>query len=146
MTEKDRDQIAILPSSDRDARRELTSRQRGSELATSLDSDVLPSTVRRFIEGYLDTVTAVEVLLLLHRDSSRAWSIGAVASRLRIDPDQTEGILDGFDRRGLVRRRGRSFEYGPRNKEAAGAVDTLAHVYPRYRYRIMDIILTKGRA
>lgn len=108
-------------------------------------SEVFPATVRRFVEGYLDTVTAVDVLLLLHRESPRAWSSGAVASRLRIDPDQTEGILDGFNRSGLVRRRGRSFEYGPRSEEAAGAVDTLADVYPRYRYRIMDIILTKGR-
>jgi hypothetical protein len=115
-------------------------------LATSLGSDVLPAAVRRFIEGYLDTVTAVEVLLLLHGESSRAWSSGAVASRLRIDPDQTEGILDSFNRSGLIRRRGRSFEYGPQSEEAAGAVDTLAAVYPRYRHRIMDIILTKGRS
>lgn len=112
-------------------------------MATSLGSDVLPAAVRRFVKGHFDTVTAVEVLLLLHRESSRAWSSGAVASRLRIDPDQTEGILDSFDRNGLVRRRGRSFEYGPRNEEAAGAVDTLADVYPRYRYRIMDMILTE---
>lgn len=115
-------------------------------MATSFGSDVLPAAVRRFVEGYLDTVTAVEVLLLLHRESSRPWSSRAVASRLRIDPDQTEGILDGFDRRGLVRRRGRSFEYGPQTEETAGAVDTLADVYPRYRYRIMDLILTKGRS
>jgi hypothetical protein len=120
--------------------------KRGTELATSLGSDVLPATVRRFIEGYLDTVTAAEVLLFLHREPSRPWSSGAEASRLRIDPDQTEGILDGFDRSGLVRRRGRSFEYRPRSEEAAGAVDILADVYPRYRYRIMDIILAKGRS
>lgn len=114
-------------------------------MATSLGSDLLPAKVRRFVEGYLDTVTAVEVLLLLHREASRPWSSGAVASELRIDPDQTEGILDDFDRSGLVRRSGRSFEYRPQSAEAAGAVDTLAAVYPRYRYRIMHIILTKGR-
>ncbi len=107
---------------------------------------MLPATVRRFVEGYLDTVTAVDVLLLLHRESSRAWSSGAVANQLRIDRDQAEGILDSFDRSGLVRRRGRRFEYGPRSEEAAGAVDTLAEVYPHYRYRIMGIILTAGRS
>jgi len=119
--------------------------QRRSELATSLGSDVFPVTVRQFVEGHLDTVTAVEVLLLLHRERSRAWSTGAVATRLHIDADQTEGILAGFSRSGLVRRHGLSFEYGPRTEEAAEAVDTLADVYPRYRYRIMDIILTKHR-
>jgi DNA-binding IclR family transcriptional regulator len=114
-------------------------------LATSLASDVLPATVRRFVEGYLDTVTAVEVLLLLHRESSRAWSSGAVARHLRIHPDQTSAILDGFDRIGLVRRHGRNFEYGPRTEETTAAVNTLADVYPRYRYRVMELILAKGR-
>jgi hypothetical protein len=118
----------------------------GLEWATSLGSDVLPATVRRFIECHLDTVTAVEVLLLLHRESSRPWSSRALAGRLRIDPDQTEGILDDFKRSGLVRRHGQSFEYGPMSEDAAGMVDTLADIYPRYRYRIMDLILAKGHS
>ena len=78
-----------------------------------------------------------------HRERPRAWASRAVARRLRIDPDQTEGILAGLDRSGLVRRHGRSFEYDPRGEEAAGAVETLADVYPRYRHRIIDIIFTK---
>lgn len=111
-----------------------------------LASDVLPVAVRRFVENYFDTVTAVEVLLLLRRESPRALSCDAVAGRLRIDPDQTAGILTGLDRNGLVRRRGPSFEYDPRTEEAAGAVETLAHVYPRYRYRIIGIIFRGGRS
>jgi DNA-binding IclR family transcriptional regulator len=110
-----------------------------------LGSDVVPATVRRFVEGHFDTVTAVEVLLLLRRESPRALTSDAVARHLRIDPDQTEGILAGLDRRGLVRRHGPSFEYGPRSEEAAGAVESLAKVYSRYRYRIIGIIFTKRR-
>ena len=101
--------------------------------------------MRRFVEGHFDTLTAVEVLLLLHREHPRAWTSRAVALRLRIDPEQTEGILAGLDRSGLVRRDGPSFEYDPRNEEAAGAVETLADVYPRYRHRIIDIIFTERR-
>jgi DNA-binding IclR family transcriptional regulator len=111
-----------------------------------LDSDLLPAGVGRFLEGYVDTVTAVEVLLLLHREPWRAWSSAALAKRLRINPDQARGILDGFDRSGLVRRRGRTFEYGPRSEEATAAVNALADVYPRYRYRVMALILTKGHS
>ena len=102
--------------------------------------DALPTTVCRFVEGHFDTVTAVEVLLLLHRERPRAWSSGAVARELRIDRDQTRDILDGFTRRGLVRRRGLTFEYEPRTEEAAGAVDTLAGLYSQYRYRIIYLI------
>jgi hypothetical protein len=110
-----------------------------------LVSDVVPATVRRFLENHFDTVTAVEVLLLLRRESPRALSCDAVAGRLRIDPDQTEDILTGLDRSGLVRRKGPSFEYDPRTEEAAGAVETLADVYPRYRYRIIGIIFEGSR-
>lgn len=111
-----------------------------------MPSDVVPATVRRFVENHFDTVTAVEVLLLLRRESPRALSSDAVAGRLRIDPDQTEGILTGLDRNGLVRRKGPSFEYDPRSEEAAGAVETLADFYPRYRYRIIGIIFRGGRS
>lgn len=105
-----------------------------------LASDVVPATVRRFVEGHFDTVTAVEVLLLLRREAPRALSSTAVARQLRIDPAQTECILAGLDRSGLVRSRGSRFGYEPRTEEAAGAVETLVDVYSRYRYRIIGII------
>jgi hypothetical protein len=110
-----------------------------------LASEVVPATVRRFVEGHFDTVTAVEVLLLLRRESPRALSSNAAARQLRIDPAQTEGILTGLERNGLVRRHGLRFEYDPRTEEAAGAVETLADVYARYRYRIIGIIFEGSR-
>ena len=108
-------------------------------------SDVVPATVRRFVEGHFDTVTAVEVLLLLRRESPRALSSTAVARLLRIDPAQTEGIMTGLARSGLVRRQGPRFEYDPQTEEAAGAVESLADVYSRYRYRVIGIIFEGSR-
>lgn len=110
-----------------------------------MDVDLVPSPVRRFVEGHFNTVTAVDVLLLLRRESPRAFSCDAVARQLRIDPDQTEGILSELDQQGLVRRNGPGFAYGPRTEEAAGAVETLASIYSRYRHRIISIIFTKRR-
>jgi hypothetical protein len=109
-------------------------------------SEMVPATMRRFVENHFDTVTAVEVLLFLRRESPRALSSDAVAGRLRLDPAQAEGILTGLDRSGLVRRKGPSFEYDPRTEDAAGAVETLADVYPRYRHRIIGIIFPGGHA
>jgi hypothetical protein len=103
----------------------------------------LPATVRRFVEGHFDTVTAVEVLLLLHREQPRSWSSSAVARSLRIDTDQTRNILDSLSRGGLLRRRGFTFEYEPRTPETADLVERLAGLYPRYRYRISDLIFTR---
>ena len=111
----------------------------------SLPVEALPVTVRQFVEGHFDTVTAVEVLLLLHRERQRAWSSGDIARRLRIDPQQTENILDGLDRMELVRRRDVRFEYGPGNEDVASAVETLAQMYSRYRYTIINLIFSKRR-
>ena len=108
-----------------------------------MTADTLPTTVRRFVEGHFDTVTAVEVLLLLHREHPRAWSSKAVARCLRIDTDQTRDILDGLTRGGLVRRRGFTFEYEPGSPEMADLVELLAGLYPRYRFRISDVIFAQ---
>jgi DNA-binding IclR family transcriptional regulator len=109
-------------------------------------ADVVSARVRRFVEGHFNTVTAVEVLLLLRRESPRALSSDAVARHLRIDRAQTEGILTGLDRSGLVRRRGPRFEYEPQTDEVAGEVETLADVYSRYRHRIIGIIFEGSRS
>lgn len=111
----------------------------------ALGADTLPVTVRRLVEDHFESVTAVEVLLLLHREPARCWSSIAVARRLRFDADQTRDILDGLSRTGLVRRRGFSFEYDPRTEDLAGAVDALGTLYSRYRHPIIDIIVTKRR-
>jgi hypothetical protein len=106
-------------------------------------ADALPATVRRFVEGHFGTVTAVEVLLLLHRERPRSWSCASVARTLRIDADQARGILDTLSRSGLVRRRGLTFEYAPRTPEIADLVEKLAELYPRYRFRISDLIFAQ---
>ena len=105
-----------------------------------MSADTLPVTVRRFVQGNFDTVTAVDVLLLLHRENSRSWSGPAVARRLRIEVDQTRDILDGLTRSGLLRRQGFTFEYRPCTRELDDAVETLAGLYSRYRFRISDLI------
>jgi hypothetical protein len=106
--------------------------------------DALPVAVRRLVEGHFDTVTAVEVLLLLHRERPRAWASSVVARSLRLDAEQTRDILDGLSRSGLVHRQGFTFEYRPQTEEIADAVEILAVLYAQYRFRIIGIIVAKG--
>lgn len=111
------------------------------EGADTLSVGALPSPVRQFVEGHFDTVTAVEVLLLLHRESGHAWSSDAVARRLRLDGEQTRTIIDDLEKARLVRRRGHAVEYTPQTQEVASAVEMLAAVYSRYRHRIISLII-----
>lgn len=108
-----------------------------------MTADALPVPVQRLVEGHFNTVTAVEVLLLLHREQPRSWNSAAVARKLRIDANQTRDILDTLTRSGLVRRQGITFEYEPRTAEMAETVERLAGLYPRYRFRISDLIFSR---
>jgi hypothetical protein len=102
---------------------------------------VLTQSVRRFLEDHFDSVTALEVLLLLHREQPRSWTCTGVARRLRIDTDQTRNILDDLADQRLVRRAGFTFEYDPGNEDAASAVEQVAGLYSGYRVRIRDLIV-----
>ena len=68
-----------------------------------------------------------------------------MARQLRINTDQTGGILEGLHRHELIRREGSDFEYGPGDEEAARLVDTLARLYRIYRFRIAVLIFSAPR-
>lgn len=104
--------------------------------------DVLPVAVRRFLEDHVDTVSSLEVLLLLQRDDARRWSGPAVARELHLDEGQVEGILTRLKRRRLIRRRGTDFQYAPPTDEIARVVQVIADHYPRYRWRIISLVFS----
>lgn len=111
-----------------------------------LGVDALPVIVRRFIQDHFDTISSVEVLLLLQRQRARPWSSQAVARELRLDQEQADGILSRLDRGGLVHRYGPDFQYAPSTDEVADIVQMLADHYSRYRWRITALVFSGERA
>lgn len=97
--------------------------------------------MRQFLEVHFESITSLEVLLLLHQERPRSWTSASVARRLRIDTDQTRDILDALTQRHLLRRAGFTFEYCPSLDDDARSVETVAELYPRYRVRIRDLIV-----
>lgn len=102
----------------------------------------LPMTVHRFVEDHFDSMSSVDVLLLLHWKRPRRWSSRAVARELHLNEEQTEGLLTQLTEHGLVRRQGPEFCYAPSSDEAAGAVTLLAENYARYRWRITTLVFS----
>ena len=94
----------------------------------------LPMTVHRFVRNHFDSMSSVDVLLL-HWQRPRRWSSLAVARELRLNEEQTAGLLAQITERGLVRRQSIEFCYAPRTDEVAGVVTQLAENYARYRWR-----------
>ena len=105
----------------------------------------LPMTVHRFVKDHFDSMSSVDVLLLLHRKRPRRWSSPAVARELHLNEEQTEGLLTQLADHGLVRRQGPEFCYAPLSDEVAGAVTLLAENYARYRWRITTLVFPGER-
>ncbi len=89
----------------------------------------LSEDVRRFIQDYIQTVGSLDTLLLLQRDSTRAWSLDEIARELRTSPLGVAGFIREFMTNGLVEEEESQYKYHPINSKLEAAVHTLSRDY-----------------
>ena len=101
--------------------------------------------VKRFVREKIQTVPKLEVLLLLHRERSRRFTLAEVANELHIEKDTASEQLTALESIGLVETNfDRSkYWYHPANKTLSSIVDRLAVAYPKQRVPILSAILNK---
>lgn len=101
--------------------------------------------VKRFVREKIQTVPKLEVLLLLHRERSRRFTLAEVASELHCENDTAREQLIALESIGLVEvdfDRSK-YRYQPANKNLSSIVDRLAVAYPKQRVPILSAILTE---
>jgi hypothetical protein len=107
----------------------------------------IPQIVQEFIQNYIESVDALEILLLLRDVPQKEWGSLAVSRALGFDPNAVATRLDKLKSAGLIRDRTvaneRLYRYGPSTPEMALALNELAKLYPTYRVRIIGIIFSK---
>lgn len=103
-----------------------------------MPDDDIPSEVRRFIAAHLESVSALEVLLLLHREPDRRWTVGEVAAALVTKPQAAEGFLRHLSDHGLVSENDGLFRYAPHR-----AVGALAAAYAARRHTVIALIFDR---
>ncbi len=96
--------------------------------------------VRKFIHRYIDSVELLEVLLLLHRKPSKAWSVAEVTEALRSTDSSIDNRLLSLERRGFVEEKEALFRFAPKTPELGASVDALADAYLTYRIRVVEEI------
>lgn len=101
--------------------------------------------VKRFIREQIQTLPKLEILLLLHREQSRSFSIAEVANELGFENDTAYDQLTALEAIGLVKTNSdkSQFRYQPDNKTLRSIVDRLALAYPRQRVPILSAILAE---
>ena len=58
--------------------------------------------VRRFVAEHINSVTQLELLLLLHRDPAHAWSAEELARDMRLPTGWTSAQVERFGSDGLL--------------------------------------------
>jgi hypothetical protein len=112
-------------------------------IRNGLAAQTLPEPVVRFVQGNIESVSEVEVLLLL-RAQLHAWSPTAVATELRLTPRFAELTLHELYRRRLLTYwvLPHTYIYDPKTEEQRSLVDDLASHYETMRHAIIDVIFS----
>jgi hypothetical protein len=108
----------------------------------------IPDDIRRFILGSIESVPALEALLLMHRDPEREWTASNLAAALYMEPPRIGSILADLVVRGLCRRRDDGearYSALPSTSELARRLDQLADVYAHHLIAVTNLIHSRPR-
>ena len=107
--------------------------------------DPIPEDVRRFLFEQMRSISGIRLLLLLHVDPHREWTVQELAHELRAAGEWTERELQLLAVQGLVAvsdRDSSRFRYGPRTETLSNLVSKLAAIYPERQHSIIQILFS----
>lgn len=108
---------------------------------------MLSQKLERFLRTSIRSVWELELLLLLRKEPSRAWSADELIRQLRASGLVINDALAALQRVDLVapEEAGR-FRYRPASADLAAVVDELAQAYVNTPASIMDVIWSTPRS
>lgn len=102
--------------------------------------------LKAFIREQIQTVLRLEVLLLLHREQSKALTAADVALELGLESDVTQEQLRSLATLGLLAQSSThdtKYSYHPANVALDSMVDELALTYSKRRVPVLSLILAE---
>ncbi|HEX5386452.1 MAG TPA: hypothetical protein VFW66_07145 [Gemmatimonadales bacterium] len=108
----------------------------------------IPEDVDRFLARHVDTIEHLEVLLLIYRSPSEAWTADAVARALYSQPTSAARRLALLREQGLAKESTehtdpRAYSYGPATPELDATVRRLAETYRERRVAVITAIASR---
>lgn len=105
--------------------------------------DDIRADLRDFIVNEIGSIAQLELLLLLHKDSSRQWSADAAARELYTGAEAMATLLEGFRSRGYVSASDTSpicYRFAPTDPVVEPLVRDLAQLYQERRVTVINLI------
>jgi hypothetical protein len=110
----------------------------------------IPEPVRRFVDERIESVSLLEVLLLLQADPMRHWTPTAVSREFRSERGWTEVQLEYLRTHGLLTvERGPgelAYRYSPSHPDLDGVVRELGDAFERRRVTVVKLIFRQPHA
>lgn len=102
---------------------------------------LLSDEILRFICQTIGSIWALELLLLIRHDSSRAWTVDTLSRELRSSAGIVADVLARFRNEGLVIAGpdGR-YRYRPASARIEAIVERLAEAYAKYPVAVTEAI------
>jgi hypothetical protein len=105
--------------------------------------DPFPADVHQFLRDHIRSVAQLEVLLLLHTDDQKAWTIEESAKQLYIASSMTGPLLESLRDSGLVvvdDGNSKRYRFSPKTAELRQVVGDLARMYHERPVSTINII------
>ena len=103
----------------------------------------LPPDVHQFVSEYVQSISQLELLLLLHRNAEKSWSVAEATKELYTSVSMTEPLLENLRGIGLVsllEGSERRYRYAPKSTELDRLVGDLDQLYAERRVTIINSI------
>jgi hypothetical protein len=102
--------------------------------------DDIPATIQQFLADHIRSIAQLELLLMLHRERQRTWTVADAAKELYTAVSMTEPLLESLRAIGLVSRQGEYYQYAPKSKQLDQTVGELSLLYQQRRVTIVNLI------
>ena len=107
--------------------------------------DDLPKTLVDFVTASIDSVEQVHVLLSLHADPSRTWTVAELTRELRSADASIERRIEDLRARGVLARGEApgTVSFRPASPGARDCIELLAKAYRERPTRLIELIYSK---
>lgn len=110
-----------------------------------MSSSDIPVHVRTLLAECIRSVSQLEVLLLLLRESGTDWTAERTSTELYIQPQPAADHLTRLFNSGLLEKTGTNpdrYRYAPKSNDSDRAIRDLAQIYSIMRLRVINEIMS----
>ena len=116
------------------------------KLREAMGTQHISRALKKFIKEKIQTVLRLEILLLLHHQQTRSFTVAEVANELGFEKEDVNDQLTALQTIGLVVESNpdkHKYRYHPLNEALRSMVDQLAVGYSKQRVPILSVILAE---